>query len=69
MHQQAIDLGKNPLYLMLPVAVTTSFSFMFPVSSPPNAIAFATGRLRVVDMVQSLHTRCFYLGPSVYGVG
>lgn len=49
----AIDLGKNPLYLMLPVAVTTSFSFMFPVSSPPNAIAFATGRLRVVDMVKA----------------
>ncbi|KAI0226775.1 Solute carrier family 13 member 5 [Lamellibrachia satsuma] len=48
----AIDLGKNPLYLMLPVAVTTSFSFMFPVSSPPNAIAFATGRLRVIDMVR-----------------
>ena len=48
---QAEGIGYNPLYLMFPVALSTSFAFMLPVATPPNAIAFSYGRLRILDMV------------------
>ena len=48
---QAEGLGKNPLYLMFPTAIATSFAFMLPVATPPNAIAFSYGRITVLDMV------------------
>ena len=48
---QSVEMGKSPLYLMMPIAVTTSFAFMLPVATPPNAIAFATGKIKIMDMV------------------
>lgn len=50
---QALSLGKNPLYLMISSAVACSFAFMLPVATPPNAIVFSTGILRIPDMVSS----------------
>jgi len=50
---QALSLGKNPLYLMISSAVACSFAFMLPVATPPNAIVFSTGILRISDMVSS----------------
>ncbi|XP_025091731.1 solute carrier family 13 member 2-like isoform X2 [Pomacea canaliculata] len=49
--QLALTLGVNPLFFMFPTAITTSFAFMLPVATPPNAIVFAFGTVRVIDMV------------------
>lgn len=54
---QAVHLKQNPIYLMFPTAIATSFAFMLPVATPPNAVVFSYGYVRVVDMVSI----CFYL--------
>lgn len=40
----------NPTVLIMACAFGASYGFMLPVSTPPNAIAFGTGKLRVKDM-------------------
>ncbi|KAL3094289.1 hypothetical protein niasHS_004045 [Heterodera schachtii] len=41
----------NPLVYVLPVCFSSSFAFMFPAGTPPNAIVFAVKVLRVGDMM------------------
>ena len=48
---QAIALKLNPMYLMFPSCIATSFAFMLPVGTPPNAVVFSYGYVRVIDMV------------------
>ena len=48
---KAIEL--NPLLLMLPVTLSASMAFMMPVATPPNAIVFASGHLKIGDMVKT----------------
>ena len=48
---KAIDL--NPLLLMLPVTLSASMAFMMPIATPPNAIVFASGYLKISDMVKT----------------
>lgn len=45
--------GLDPVWLMLPAALSASCAFMFPVATPPNAIVFASGRLAIGDMVKT----------------
>jgi sodium-dependent dicarboxylate transporter 2/3/5 len=45
-------LGINPLLLMIPATMAASCAFMMPGASPTNAIAYATGALKVPDMVR-----------------
>jgi len=41
----ASSIHLNPILLMAPVAVATSYGFIMPVGTPPNAIVFSTGYL------------------------
>jgi len=43
----------HPLTLMVPAAIAASCAFMMPVATPPNAIVFASGRVRVSQMVKA----------------
>lgn len=49
---QAEAICLNPLYVMLPCTLSASLAFMLPVATPPNAIVFSYGQLRVIDMVR-----------------
>lgn len=37
---------------MLVVTICASFSFMIPISTPPNAIVFAQGGIKAWDMIR-----------------
>nr|CAD2187762.1 unnamed protein product [Meloidogyne enterolobii] len=47
----AIAQDINPLTYVLPVTFASSFSFMFPSGTPPNAVVFSAKILHVSDMI------------------
>ncbi|XP_062261977.1 solute carrier family 13 member 2-like [Platichthys flesus] len=49
----AIAIKIHPLYVMLPCTLAANLAFMLPVATPPNAVAFSFGGLRVIDMVKA----------------
>jgi sodium-dependent dicarboxylate transporter 2/3/5 len=49
----AQGLNINPILLALPVTLSASIGFMFPVATPPNAIVFSSGYIRMKDMVRA----------------
>ena len=44
-------MKMNPEFLMIPVAVASSLAFMLPIATPPNAIVFGSGYIRMRDML------------------
>lgn len=46
-----VALGADPILLAMPAALAASWGFMLPAGTGPNAIAWATGRIRIEKMV------------------
>ena len=46
-----LALGADPILLAMPAALAASWGFMLPAGTGPNAIAWATGRIRIERMV------------------
>jgi solute carrier family 13 (sodium-dependent dicarboxylate transporter), member 2/3/5 len=49
----ADNMEIDPILLGMPVAIGASMAFMFPVATPPNAIVFSSGHMRVGDMIKA----------------
>uniref|UniRef100_A0AAX7THB5 Solute carrier family 13 member 1 n=1 Tax=Astatotilapia calliptera TaxID=8154 RepID=A0AAX7THB5_ASTCA len=43
----------NPLYILIPATLCTSFSFLLPVSNPPGAVVYGYGHFTTLDMVKA----------------
>jgi len=48
----AIGLEIPILYLLIPVTMASSCAFMLPMATPPNAIVFASGYVKVNEMAR-----------------
>ena len=49
----ALQAGVPPIILTVPITIAASCAFMLPVATPPNAIVFATGAIRIPQMVRA----------------
>ncbi|XP_077600761.1 solute carrier family 13 member 1-like isoform X5 [Stigmatopora nigra] len=58
----AEGIRVNPLSVLIPATLCTSFSFLLPASNPPNAVVFAYGYFSIADMVKA------GLGANVIGL-
>ncbi|HMR15510.1 MAG TPA: anion permease, partial [Mariniflexile sp.] len=48
----AMGLNIPVLYLLIPVTMASSCAFMLPMATPPNAIVFASGYVKVSQMAK-----------------
>lgn len=75
----AVALNIHPFALMIPCAMAANCAFMLPVGTPPNAIIFGTGKLKIIEMVKSgfwvnvvataiIILAVYYLVPLVWGI-
>lgn len=48
----ALALNVHPFTLMVGITVAASCAFMLPVATPPNAIVFGSGYLKIPDMMK-----------------
>lgn len=51
MASMAQAIGVHPLLLLIPSTLAASCAFMLPVSTPPNAIVYGSGRVPIMKMV------------------
>lgn len=75
----ALALGVHPYALMVAAGVAASCAFMLPVATPPNAVVFGSGYLRIPDMVKTglwlnivgvilVPIAIYFLLPAVWGI-
>lgn len=49
----AVPMGVPAEQLLMVTALSASCAFMMPVGTPPNAIVFSTGRIKIMQMVSA----------------
>lgn len=49
----ALVIDTHPFVLMVSATVAASCAYMLPVATPPNAVVFGSGYLRIPDMVRT----------------
>lgn len=49
----AIAAGMNPVPVSVAIALSASLGFMLPVSTPPNAIVYASGYIPITKMIRT----------------
>jgi sodium-dependent dicarboxylate transporter 2/3/5 len=49
----AVGIGVDPMLLAIPVAIAATCAFMLPVATPPNAIAYGSGYVRIPQMAKA----------------
>ncbi len=49
----ADSIGMHPEALLVATTFGASLAFMMPVGTPPNAIIFGTGRIRIAEMIRA----------------
>lgn len=49
----AVKDGLSPAVYAIPVTIAASCDFMFPMSTPPNAIAYSSGYIKSKDMLRT----------------
>ena len=75
----AVALDIHPYAVMIVAAVSASCAYMLPVATPPNAVVFGSGYLRIPDMAKSgfllnilgvflVSIAVYYLLPLVWGI-
>jgi sodium-dependent dicarboxylate transporter 2/3/5 len=47
-----LEFNLHPFVLMVAASVSASCAFMLPVATPPNAVVFGSGYLKIPDMVK-----------------
>ena len=48
-----INIGVNPMLLIVPLTIAASCAFMLPVATPPNSIVYASGYIPINRMVRA----------------
>lgn len=48
----ATTMGVHPYYLVMGATLAASCAFMLPVATPPNAVVFGSGYLKIEEMVK-----------------
>jgi solute carrier family 13 (sodium-dependent dicarboxylate transporter), member 2/3/5 len=49
----AVSMKLHPFILMVPATISTSFAFMMPVATPPNAIIFGSEYVKIHQMART----------------
>jgi sodium-dependent dicarboxylate transporter 2/3/5 len=71
-------LGMNPLMLGIPMTLAASCASMLPMGTPPNAIVFASGHIRLKQMTKAgfvmnivsvilISVICWFVLPLMFG--
>jgi sodium-dependent dicarboxylate transporter 2/3/5 len=64
----AQSVGVSPFLLMLTATIASSFAFMLPPATPPNAIAYGTGYIEMKDLIKTgfwVKVICLVIFPIV----